>query len=107
MAVGFFDECIHVIFMRHQITNGELGQAVDAPRLKEAFESGEVDIDDEDLAAELSRIRYEFTSNGKIKIQAKQDFKAMYGYSPDHADAMVLAWAESDAEYRRLPVTFL
>ena len=67
-------------------------------RLKKVFESGEVDIDDEELGEELSRIRYEYMrEGGKIKIMKKDDYKKLYNRSPDKADCMMLAWAEDEA----------
>ena len=65
-------------------------------RLRRAFMEGTVDIDDEDLARELSKIKYQFSRQGKIKIEAKEEYKKTYGYSPDLADCMMLAWAESE-----------
>lgn len=65
-------------------------------RLRKLFVSGEVDINDEELAEELSRIKYEY-QRGKIKIMKKEEFKKKYGKSPDRADTMMLAWAEDEA----------
>ena len=67
-------------------------------KLRVAFMNGEVDIDDEELAKDLSRLRYEYTSKGKLQIIDKKKFKTEYGYSPDKADAMMLAWSELEAE---------
>jgi len=70
-------------------------------RMRMAFVRGLVDIDDEDLAKELIKLRYEFTSRGKIKIMAKDDFKRVYGFSPDKADSMMLAWAKTESQNTR------
>lgn len=65
-------------------------------RLRRAFMEGRVDIDDEDLARELSRIKYQYTRQGKIKIEAKEDFKKVNGFSPDLADCMMLAFSTEE-----------
>lgn len=66
-------------------------------RLRQAFVKGEVDIDDEELAEQLSHILYDYQS-GKIRIQKKEDYKKLYGHSPDKADCMMLAWARAEFE---------
>jgi hypothetical protein len=49
-------------------------------------------IDEGDLFSELSRRKYKFTNKGKIRIEAKDEFKKRTGLSsPDEADAFVLA----------------
>ena len=50
----------------------------------------------EDLIGELATVRYTFTSNGKIKIESKDDIRKRGLKSPDMADAFVLTFA-SDA----------
>lgn len=47
---------------------------------------------DDDLRMELSSIRYNFLSNGKIKVEAKQDMKRRGLRSPDMADALCLTF---------------
>lgn len=49
--------------------------------------------DDAVLKAELATVRYAFTSNGKIKIEAKEDIKKRGVPSPDLADALILTFA--------------
>jgi hypothetical protein len=51
---------------------------------------------DEDLIAELATVRYTFTSNGKVKIESKDDIRRRGLKSPDKADALCLTFA-SDA----------
>lgn len=65
--------------------------------VRERFEAGDIDIDpeDEDLAAELSSIRFERTSRGKIKVESKKDAKARGVPSPNRADALMLAIAKT------------
>ncbi len=61
--------------------------------LKEALERGEVSLpDDERLIAELSAIRYQYSANGKIQLEAKAETKKRVGRSPDLADAAVLGF---------------
>jgi hypothetical protein len=51
---------------------------------------------DELLKTELTTVRYNYTSNGRVKIEAKADLKRRGVASPDSADAFVLTFA-SDA----------
>lgn len=58
----------------------------------ERFEAGHVQLllDDEDAREELSWTRYKtIKSSGIFQIEAKDDVKARYGRSPDHADALL------------------
>jgi hypothetical protein len=43
---------------------------------------------DQELAEELTQTEWEFLSNGKIKIEAKEDLKKRLKRSPDKADAL-------------------
>jgi hypothetical protein len=51
---------------------------------------------DELLKTELTTVRYNYTSSGRVKIEAKADLKSRGVASPDSADAFVLTFA-SDA----------
>ena len=51
---------------------------------------------DELLKTELTTVRYNYTSSGRVKIEAKADLKRRGVASPDSADAFVLTFA-SDA----------
>lgn len=64
------------------------------------FERGEVDIDplDEDLAAELTSIRFSRTSSGKIQIESKKDALKRKVPSPNKADALMLAANDAPPE---------
>jgi hypothetical protein len=68
--------------------------------LRERFERGEIDIDaaDEKLAAELVEIRYKPTSNGKIKVESKEEMAKRGVRSPNRADAVMLAFAPVEIE---------
>ena len=48
---------------------------------------------DNQLVAELSAVRYSFTSSGKLQIESKERMKARGLPSPDLADALVLTMA--------------
>ena len=63
-------------------------------QLRERFEAGTISIpDDDDLAAQLGALRYEYTSRGKIKIESKDDMAKRDLPSPDRADALMMAFA--------------
>jgi hypothetical protein len=53
--------------------------------------------EDEQLIAELSAVRYTFTSSGKMQIESKERMKARGLPSPDLADALVLTMASEAA----------
>jgi hypothetical protein len=61
--------------------------------LREALEKGgRVSLpDDDELIADLASIRYEFTQDGRIKLESKDDTRKRLGRSPDRADAVVLS----------------
>lgn len=64
--------------------------------LRELFETGQVDIDedDEDLAGELVELKYKRTSQGRIEIESKDSMKKRGVPSPNRAEAMMLAFAK-------------
>lgn len=64
--------------------------------LRERFESGEVDLDadDEDTAGELVELKYQRMSNGKIKIESKDEMAKRGVPSPNRAEAVMLAFAD-------------
>lgn len=63
--------------------------------LRELLEQGELDLDegDEDLAAQLSNIKYEVDKQGRIKVESKDDMRRRGLPSPDRADALAYACA--------------
>lgn len=65
--------------------------------LRERFFDGDIAIppDDDELASELVSLRFERTSRGQIRIEAKEDMQKRGLHSPDRADALVLAFADS------------
>jgi hypothetical protein len=64
-------------------------------RAREWFEKRDCKIpDDEALIGELASVRYAIQSNGKIKVESKDDMKKRGLPSPDVADAFVLTFAD-------------
>lgn len=64
--------------------------------LRERFQAGDIAIPpDEELAAQISSIRYKFDSRGRIQIESKDEMKKRGLPSPDKADALVMAFARS------------
>ena len=62
-------------------------------RLREALERGEVSLpEDEGLVAELSAVRFQYDSKGRVQIEKKEFQKKRVGHSPDLADAAVLGF---------------
>lgn len=63
--------------------------------LRTLFETGAIDIDEQDeaLAAELVEIRFKRTSTGKIQVESKLEMKTRGVASPNRADAVMLAAA--------------
>jgi len=51
--------------------------------------------DDAPLKRQLSEIRYKYSSERKIKIEAKEEMKKRLGSSPDEADALALAFFDT------------
>lgn len=68
--------------------------------LREKFERGEIYIPKNSmglkLAGELSAIKYEWLSSGKIRIEEKEEYKKRLLSSPDLADALMLSYADSE-----------
>jgi len=61
--------------------------------LAERFRSGRVSIpDDKGLISELAALRYSFDSQGRIKIESKDEMRKRGLRSPDKADALMLAF---------------
>lgn len=47
---------------------------------------------DDELTQELTEIKWQFTSNGRIKIEAKEDIKERLKRSPDKSDGLALTF---------------
>lgn len=63
--------------------------------LRERFESSDIDLDDdEELAFQLSNIKYKPNSRGQIVIESKEDMKKRGLKSPDKADMIMMLFAD-------------
>ena len=51
---------------------------------------------DEEMAFDLTNIKYKIRSNGKIQIESKDELRKRIGRSPDRGDAIMLAFAPMD-----------
>jgi hypothetical protein len=70
--------------------------------LREKLEVGDVALPpDEGLAEEILATSWRPTSEGRVKIEAKDDIKSRLGRSPDKADSVVMAVAGEVARKRR------
>ena len=62
--------------------------------LRSRFDQDDIEIpNDKELVAELSAIRYFFTSRGQLQLEDKRKYSGRSG-SPDKADALMLAFSE-------------
>ena len=61
--------------------------------LKEWFEKGWMSLkqEDKEVIKELEKIKMKYRSNGKKSLEPKIEMKAQLGYSPDNADALMMA----------------
>lgn len=62
--------------------------------LREAIESGDVDLDpaDLDLAAQLGKLKWFTDGRGRIQVESKEDMRRRGVKSPDRADAAAMAF---------------
>lgn len=61
--------------------------------LRQAFINGDIRLEGLGrIVGDLSSVKYDFTSQGKIFIKSKKDMKKEGGHSPDFADALALAY---------------
>jgi hypothetical protein len=67
-------------------------------RMRDWFDRRDVRLPDgcDDLIGELTMPKYEFMSNGKIKVESKQDMKKRLSRSPDLSDALMMTFGISD-----------
>jgi phage terminase large subunit len=62
-------------------------------RFKEWLQLGRAKIpNDEDLIAQSSGIKYQFSSDGRIQIESKDSIRSRGKVSPDRADALILTF---------------
>ncbi len=70
--------------------------------LREQFEKGTISIpNDDELICELTTIKYEPESNGKVKVEGKKEMKRRGLESPDKADALCLTYYLPESTFRR------
>jgi len=60
--------------------------------IKEMFEHESIDIEDEDLAVQLTNIKYKFRE-ARYLLEKKEDFKKRFRESPDELDSLLIAKA--------------
>ena len=66
--------------------------------LRERFFSERIQIpNDSDLISQLASVKYSFTSSGQMRIEGKDELRSRGERSPDLADAVMLAFAKSEA----------
>ena len=62
------------------------------------FRSGSISIpDDSELMAELTTLRFSYDSQGRVRIQSKEDMRSHGLPSPDKADALMLSFLDPHA----------
>ena len=72
-------------------------------RVRTALEAGVTSLaGDKALASELTWPHFQFASNGKLKIEPKDDIKERMGRSPDLADAYALTYADDGKRTARV-----
>lgn len=69
---------------------------------REWFESRNCRIvDDQELIGELCSVKYQIASNGKIRVESKDEMKKRRLPSPDLADAFILTFAPSFSNFKK------
>ena len=53
---------------------------------------------DDELLSELASVKYKVDARGAIQIESKDEMRKRLGHSPDRADAVVLAFANTQHE---------
>lgn len=62
--------------------------------VRDMFEEGTIDIDDEDLGAQASGMQYDYErKGGRLILEDKREFKKRYRSSPDEFDCLLVAKA--------------
>lgn len=65
--------------------------------MRRGLEAGRIALPrDEKLFDELVALRWRPTADGKVRLEAKEELRGRIGRSPDRADAVVMALAESE-----------
>lgn len=58
----------------------------------------QIAIHDEEVENQMTAIKYEFTSNGKLRVESKKKIKKRIGESPDNADSICMAFYKGKRE---------
>jgi phage terminase large subunit len=62
--------------------------------IRDLLKTNELDLPpDNKLAADLTNIKFSYTSRGQIKLESKEEIKKRTGRSPDRGDALAIALA--------------
>ncbi len=73
--------------------------------LADLLERGEIDgMTDEETIAQLAAIRFEIDSQGRLKIESKEQARARGVRSPDRAEALMLALCKTPVKFEYIPV---
>jgi hypothetical protein len=73
-------------------------------RMREAFEGGSISIpNDEKLIDQLSDIKYETRSDGRIKVESKKELRRRGKESPNRADALMQTFKMRIGAFRQSP----
>jgi hypothetical protein len=73
--------------------------------LADAFEKGQVEgLTDERTIGQLAGILYEIDSQGRLRIESKEQARARGLLSPDRAEALMLALCKPPQKYEYTPV---
>lgn len=71
-------------------------------KMREQFENGSIGIiNDDELIGELSTIKYEPLSDGRIKVEGKKELKVRGLKSPNKADALMLTYYLEDSIFNK------
>lgn len=80
-------------------------KACNYQELADAFEKDQVDgLTDEKTIGQLAGILYEIDSQGRMKIESKEQARARGFLSPDRAEALMLALCKPPQKYEYIPV---
>jgi hypothetical protein len=69
--------------------------------IREMFEDGDIDIDNEDLAVQAANIKFDFTE-GRYLLEKKKKFKERLRVSPDEFDSLIISKAIARGAIPRL-----
>ena len=104
LGAGVLDRLVE---LEHQAVGINVAEAASDPEryanqraeyywgLRQLFEANEIMLpDEEELTTDLTQLRYRVVnSNGKIRIEEKDEMKKRLKRSPDRADSLMLAYA--------------